>query len=449
VSQAIDDYIRQHMPRWVEELTRLCAQPSVSARHEGIEPCARLVAELLRGRGFEAEVSPTDGHPVVIGRASGRNPNRTMLFYCHYDVQPPEPLELWQSPPFEPTVREGRLYARGAKDDKGELVARLAALDALRAVDGEYPCNLVFLVDGEEEIGSPSLAAWVERNRHRLRADGAIWEEGGTNAEGEPQAVLGARGMLYVELSVETLSRDAHSGGANLLPNANWRLVWALSSLKGPDERIRVPGFYDAVRPPSRRQEELIAALPSQDEAIKGQYGLERLLLGRSGLEARRAVFEPTCNVAGMGGGHQGPGAKTIVPARSSAKIDFRLLPDQDPEDLLAKLRRHLDAEGFADVRVEKLSGYRAGVTDPDAPLVRLMGETAEEVYGQPMRIVPFVGGTTPMYLFTDQGVPVINPGLGWGPFNQAHSPNEFVRLEDFERAARHVARILRRFAAT
>jgi len=444
----IESYIREHRAGWIEELRRLCAVPSVSARHEGIDECAQLVAEMLRRRGFEAEVSPTAGHPVVLGHARGRNAGRTMLFYCHYDVQPPEPLELWESPPFEATLRDGRLYARGVKDDKGEFVARLAALDALKAVHGEYPCTITFLVDGEEEVGSPSLAAWVEANRHRLGADGAIWEEGGLNAEGDPQVVLGARGMLYVELSVEVLARDAHSGLANLLPSANWRLLWAVAGLKGPDERIRIPGFYDDLRSPSARQYELLATLPSQEEALKQQFGLEGLLLGRSGIEARTAVFEPTCNLAGFGGGHQGLGAKTVIPANALAKIDFRLPPALDPDDLERKLRRHLDEQGFADVTIERLGGYRAGFTDPDALLVQLMGETAQERYGRELQIVPFVGGRTPMYLFTEQGVPVVNPGLGWGPFNQAHSPNEFIRLEDFERAARHIALIVDRFGA-
>lgn len=445
----IESYVHEHMPLWIDELRRLCAIPSVSARHEGIDDCARLVAEMLERRGFAAEVSPTAGHPVVLGHVKGRNASRTMLFYCHHDVQPPEPLELWESPPFQVTERDGRLYARGIKDDKGELVARLAALDALRAIHGEYPCNITFLVDGEEEIGSPSLAAWVGANRHRLAADGAIWEEGGVNAEGEPQAVLGARGILYVELSVEVLARDAHSGMANLLPNANWRLLWALASLKGPDERIRIPGFYDDLREPSPRQRELLARLPSQEDALKRTFGLDQLLLGRTGVDARTAVFEPTCNVAGVGGGHQGPGAKTVIPAKAFAKIDFRLPPALDPDDLERKLRRHLDAEGFAEVKIERLGGYPAGFTDPDAPLVQLMAQTALEVYGRELRIVPFFGGTTPTYLFTERGVPTINPGLGWGPFNQAHGPNELIRLEDFERAVRHIAAIVDRFGAS
>jgi acetylornithine deacetylase/succinyl-diaminopimelate desuccinylase-like protein len=442
---ALDDYIREHLGGWFEELRRLCAVPSVSARHEGVVDCAELVADLLRGRGFEAEVMPTGGHPVVLADAEGTG-ERTLLFYNHYDVQPPEPLDLWQSPPFELTQRDGALFARGSKDDKGEFVARLAALDAVRAVDGQFPCRIKFLVEGEEEVGSPNLPAWVSQNRDRLRVDGAVWEEGGIDADGYPLVRLGARGLVYVELSVETLSRDAHSGQANLLPNAVWRLVWALATLKDQQERIQIPGFYDDVRPPSARAEELLAKLPSDEEAVREVFGLDRLLLDRTGPQVPRAPFDPTCNIAGFSGGYQGPGSKTVIPARATAKLDLRLVPDQDPLDILEKLRRHLDVQGFEDVKIEDLGSERPGIVDPDAPLVALEASTAEEVYGLPARIYPLMGGTTPMYLFTENGVPVIAPGVGYHD-NRAHSPDEHVRIQDFERAARHIARVVRRFA--
>jgi acetylornithine deacetylase/succinyl-diaminopimelate desuccinylase-like protein len=284
-----------------------------------------------------------------------------MLLYNHYDVQPPEPLELWESPPFEPDIRDGKVFARGAKDDKGELVARLAAIDALLAVDGQLPCNLTWLVEGEEEVGSPNLPAFVERYAARLRSDGAIWEEGGTDAEGRPMLTLGARGMLYVELEVRALARDGHSGNANVIPNAAWRLVWALATLKGPDERVRIPGFYDRIRPLSERQRQLLEALPSQEAAIKESFGLDRLLLGRTGFDASSAPFEPTCNIAGLTAGYQGEGSKTVIPAVASTKL--------------------------------------------------------------------------------------VTPGVGFGASNLAHSPNENLRIVDLENAARHVARVLARFA--
>lgn len=447
--ERVDRYIAEHMPGWLADLSDLCRQPSVSARHEGVAPCADLVAELLRRRGFQAEVTPeAEGHPVVLARRAGRlGASRTLLFYNHYDVQPPEPLELWTTPPFEPTLRNGALYARGAKDDKGEFVARLAALDALDAVEGGYPCNVVFWVEGEEEIGSPHLPDWVACYGDQLQADAAIWEEGGIDAEGYPALALGARGLLYVELSVTALSRDAHSGSANLLPNANWRLAWALASLKGPDEHIRIPGFYHAVRAPSARQEELLALLPGEEESTKRQFGLNRLLLGRSGPAVARATFEPTCNIAGMGGGYQGEGAKTIVPARAGAKIDFRLVPDQDPYDLERKLRAHLDAEGFADVQITTLGAERPSTVDPDEPIVRLAAETAKDVYGKTARLIPLMGGTTPRYLVSDRGMPVITAGVGYHA-NGAHGPDEHVRLADFERAAQHIARLVQRFGS-
>ena len=445
--EAIDKYIEQHMDGWVQELTELCAKPSVSARHEGIEECAALVAELLGKRGLDTRVEPSSGHPVVLAHGEGVRSDRTMLFYNHYDVQPPEPLELWDSPPFQATVRDGRLYARGAKDDKGELLARLAAIDAMLAVDGSLPCRVTWLVEGEEEVGSNSLPEFVDRHADELHCDAAIWEEGGIDSKGRPQISLGARGLLYVELRVRTLARDGHSGGANLLPNAAWRLVWALSTLKDQSERVLIPGFYDAVRAVSPRQQELLEKLPSQEDEYKQAFRLERLLLGRTGVAVSAAPFDPTCNIAGLTGGYQGPGSKTIVPAVASAKVDFRLVPDQEPRDIAEKLRRHFDSEGFTDIEIEILGPERPGVTDPDAPLVRMCAQTAEEVYGKPALLTPLMGGTTPKYLFTEKGVPVVAPGVGFGASNLTHSPNENVRLLDFKNAARHVARLLATFA--
>jgi acetylornithine deacetylase/succinyl-diaminopimelate desuccinylase-like protein len=444
---AVDRYIRENIEVWMAELKALCAVPSVSARHEAIQPCAELVAEMLTRRGFDARVTDTDGgHPIVLAHASGANPARTVLFYNHYDVQPPEPLELWDSPPFELTTRDGAVFARGGKDDKGELVARLAAVDTLQAVTGGYPCNLTWLAEGEEEVGSPHLPAWAEKHQADLHADVAIWEEGQIDESGNPIVRLGARGLVYVDLSVETLTRDAHSGTANLLPNAAWRLVWALASLKGPDGRIRIPGFYDDVRQPSAAEEEMLAKLPDSSAHVRREFNLDQLLDGVTQVE--RAYFTPTANIAGVGAGYQGPGSKTVIPARASAKMDFRLVPDQDPDDIVEKLRRHFHQEGFDDIRIEVLAAQPPGVTDVTAPVVQLTAQVAEEVYGKPAIVVPLAGGTTPMYIFTSKGVPVINPGVGWGSRNRAHSPNEFMRLVDFENAARHIARLLARFAA-
>jgi acetylornithine deacetylase/succinyl-diaminopimelate desuccinylase-like protein len=306
---------------------------------------------------------------------------------------------------------------------------------------------VTWLVEGEEEIGSRNLTGFVAEHEAELACDGAIWEEGGVDSDGRPTLTLGARGLLYIELHARTLSRDGHSGGANLLPNAAWRLVWALSTLKDENERVLIPGFYDRVRPISDRQRELLELLPSDEETYREAFGLERLLLDRTGFDVSAAPFEPTCNIAGLAGGYQGEGGKTIVPAAAMAKLDLRLVPDQDPMEVCDLLRRHLDAGGFPDIEIVVLGPERPGVVDPDAPLVRLCAETAEEVYGVPALITPLMGGTTPMFLFTERGVPVVNPGVGFGASNLAHSPNENVRLVDLQNAARHVARLLIRFA--
>ncbi|HKS69101.1 MAG TPA: M20/M25/M40 family metallo-hydrolase [Ktedonobacterales bacterium] len=441
-AQFIDQYIPAHLDTTLDELKRLCAQPSVSARREGVDDCAALVAEILRGHGFAAQVFQTPGHPVVVGTARGHSA-RTLLFYNHYDVQPPEPLELWVSPPFEPTRRDGRLYARGISDDKGQLVSRIAAMRAVRGVTGGLPARVKFLVEGEEEISSPSLEPFVEQHRDLLAADACVWEFGGVDHEGRPEVVLGLRGICYVEFRVRTLSRDAHSGEAHNLPNAAWRLIWALGSIKGPDERIRIPGFYDSAAPPTESDLRLLDAMPSNEAYTRETYGVREFVGDHTGDAYKRAVYNPTANVAGFGSGWQGKGSKTVTPAEATAKMDFRLVPGQDPRDVLAKLRAHLDDQGFGDVEVTYLGGERAGTTPPEEPFVQLTVRTAAEVYDKPVVVKPLIGGSGPMHAFREYlGTPIVTLGCG-DPESRAHSPNESIAIEGFARATRHMAHLL------
>ncbi len=345
----IDKYLETNLDRSISELARLCAQPSVSAQNLGITECAKLVGDLLHQRGFAVQIKPTGGAPVVFAEQLGRS-NKTLLFYNHYDVQPPEPLELWETPPFEPNLREGKLYARGVSDDKGQLTARLFAIDALLDKTGELPCNIKFIVEGEEETSSVHLHSFIEQNQALLAADACVWEFGGVDHREVPMQYLGFRGICYVELSIETAIMDVHSGlGGGIFPNAAWRLVWALNTLKGPDERIRLPGFYDPVRPPSAHDRQLMQALPEVAGEYRQRYGVDHFLKGLTGdVELRLAeIFEPTCTICGLTSGYQGPGSKTVLPARASAKIDFRLVPEQTPEQVLEQLRTHLDSGGF------------------------------------------------------------------------------------------------------
>jgi acetylornithine deacetylase/succinyl-diaminopimelate desuccinylase-like protein len=450
-AQRMDDFLAGRLDDYVGETAALCAQPSVSARGAAgaadLRACADLVAVTLERHGFAVQSFETPGPPVIVGRAAGRSP-RTLLFYNHYDVQPAEPLELWTAPPFEPTVRDGALYARGAKDDKGEFIARLAAVDAARAAhDGELPCGVLFVVEGQEEVGSPHIAAFVREHQDELRCDGALWEEGGTDAEGRPGMVLGRRGVLSVELTAQTLSRDAHSGAAHMLPNAAWRLVRALAALKDGDEHIRVPGWYEHARGPSPEDEAILEAMNDPEPGLREQFGVKDFLGGRSGRTLEAAVFNPTANIGGITAGWQGPGMKTVIPARASAKLDFRLVPDQDPEDLLAKLKAHLAAEGFGDLGVTWLGAMWPYKASGDNPLVALTRRTAEAVYQKPYEFRPLAGGSSPVYAFAHPlgNIPVVSAGVG-NDRNRTHAPDEHVRLVDLLNAARHIGRIVEGF---
>ena len=446
---AIDKYIEDHLDDSIAELSRLCAQPSVSAQGLGMRECAELVAEMLRRRGFAVEIMATDGHPVVYGEAAGDS-DKTLLFYNHYDVQPPEPLELWDSPPFEPALRDGKLFARGASDDKGHIQCRLSALDAIKAARGSYPCRIKFVIEGEEETSSVNLDAFVRNNTEKLKADACVWEFGGVNYEGRPTQHLGLRGICYVELTARTATRDAHSGlGGSLFANAAWRLVWALNTLKGPDERIRIPGHYDNVKPPNAKDWELLAALPDESETIKEMYGLKGFLNDMTGGPEMRMKesFLPTCTICGLTSGYQGPGSKTVLPATASAKVDFRLVPDQTPEEVLEKLRRHLDAEGFGDIEIAYLGGEAPGKTDPDDPFVKLTLDAAREVYGSEPIVYPMIGGSGPNAVFLEMlKLPIVSAGVGY-PESQAHAPNENMVLDHFVTGTKHTARIVERFA--
>jgi acetylornithine deacetylase/succinyl-diaminopimelate desuccinylase-like protein len=445
----LDAYLESNLEASLQELARLVAQPSVAAQNWGLQECASLVAEMLHRRGFHVEVMPTGGAPVVLAERKGRS-DKTLLFYNHYDVQPPEPLELWETPPFEPSIRDGKMYGRGVSDDKGHLVARLFALDALLATEGELPCNVKFIIEGEEETSSLHLHEFILQNKERLQADACIWEFGYVDHRDVPMQYLGLRGICYVELSVETAATDVHSGlGGSIFPNAAWRLVWALHTLKGVDERIRIPGFYDAVRPPSARDWELMAALPDVAEEYRKRYGVREFIKGlQGGAELHiEEVFSPTCTICGLTSGYQGAGAKTVLPARASAKVDFRLVPDQHPQDILQKLRAHLDREGFSDVQIRFLGGEPPARTDPDHPFINLVVETARPVYGVPMQKVPMTGGSGPIYPFVHElGLPVATAGLGY-PDTRAHAPNENIRIDLYLKHARHMARVIREFA--
>lgn len=447
MTHSLDRYIDDHMDATIDLLKQFCAQPSVSAQNYGIREMANLVKVTLEARGVEVTIYETAGNPVVVGRARGKSA-RTLMFYNHYDVQPAEPLELWTTPAFEPTIRDGALYARGAGDDKGELASRIAAFDAVKAAHGgELPCNVLFVVEGEEEIGSPNIDPFIVGHADDLACDGVLWEFGGVDEDGYPGGFLGLRGILAVELRVRTMTRDAHSGGAHYLPNAAWLLVHALATLKDQNERILIPGFYDGAQPPSDADLALLAKLPNHEADIKAQYGLDQFLLGLTGMDFFKAVYSPTCTIQGITTGYQGAGTKTVIPAEASAKLDFRLVPGQDPNDILEKLRQHLDTQGFGDVEIHKYAGMFPHKDEAGDPLIELVAQTGLDVYGKEVRLDPLIGGSGPAYIFgRTLKAPIIYAGVNY-PQGGAHAPDEHVRLDYFALGCKHVARILDRFA--
>jgi acetylornithine deacetylase/succinyl-diaminopimelate desuccinylase-like protein len=444
----VDQIIRSRLDDSLNELATLCAQPSISAQGVGMDECAKLVSAMLDRRGFNATIHPSDGFPIVVGEREGQS-EKTLLFYNHYDVQPPEPLDMWDSPPFEPDRRDGKLFARGVSDDKGHILCRLAAIDALLELSNDLPCNVKFVIEGEEETGSQSLPPFLETHKETLRADACIWEFGGVNKDGIPMQYAGMRGICYVELRVKTAIQDAHSGlGGSIFPNSAWRLVWALNTLKGPDEKILLPNYYENVVPPSAHDLELIEKLPDDGEFLLETYGLNGFLGDlKGGAELKRAeIFSPTCTICGITTGYQGPGSKTVLPAYASAKVDFRLVPNQTPEEVLQKLRSHLDAHGFGDVEIHNGGSEPPGRTDVNDPFLQMVVASAEEVYGVPQLIVPITGGSGPNHAFLHTlEVPIATAGVAY-PDSKVHAPNEHIVIENFEQGVRHTARILAQF---
>lgn len=448
---ALDNHVASTLPHVLEELGRLVAVHSVAAKHEHMEPCASLVAELLRARGMIARLEDSGGGPPVVfaeDRSAGPDAP-TVLLYNHYDVQPAEPFHLWSSPPFDLTLHGDFAYGRGTADDKGHIACRLMALDALREINGgRLPLNVKWVIEGEEEIGSVHLPAWIAANAERLGADVCLWEFGGVDEAGNPEIICGLRGIAYFELRCRGITYDAHSGtGGSLFPNAAWRLVWALSTLKDRDERVLLPGHYDRVRPATPDDLDLLAALPSsaeQEAWLKREWGMTEFLCGATGVEyERRAVFEPTCTICGLDAGWQGEGPKTVLPAEARAKVDFRLVPDQDPDEVHRALRAHLDAGGFADIEVIYFGGQRPARVDPGHPMIRLAAQTAREVYGREPAVFPLVGVSGPIYPFAvGLGVPIVTCGIGY-PGGHVHAPDEHILLSNLLLGARHTARFL------
>ncbi len=441
-------YARQHMGEVIQELSELCARPSIVGRPDDLSATADLVARSLQSCGLKTRLLSAGGPPVVYGERLVRG-RPTVLFYNHYDVQPAGDESAWRFPPFSPRTYRRRFYARGAVDNKGTLVARLWALRAWMDLHGDLPVGVRFLVEGEEEVGSPHLAEFVSQNGSLLKADGCIWEAGGVNSRGRPLLYLGMKGILSVELEARGPARELHSAWATIAPNPVWRLVWALSRLKSPDEDILIDGFYDDVLGPTRNEIAAARKLPFPEKEILDDWEVSAFVQNLSGGTLLLCQsYTPTCNISGLVGGHAGEGIRTIVPSWARARLDFRLVPNQDPEKVLALLREYLAAEGYGDIVIRPLGPALPPFrTSPEHPFVQAVVEATQQAYGRPPAVFPSSGGSGPMYLFGNEaGLPIVSLGVG-DPKSNIHGPNESVSLSDLEKGIAHIAAILGRLA--
>jgi len=445
---SVTDYLRTHSERHLEELFDFLRIPSVSAKSEHRDDTRRTaewLAERMREAGLQvAEVVPTAGHPIVIGEWRGAPEGApTVLVYGHYDVQPPEPLDEWLSPPFEPEVRDGKIFARGSVDDKGQVYLHLKAVEAHMAANGSLPVNVVFVVEGEEEVGSPHLQDFLVQNQERLRCDAVLISDTTMFAPGLPSVTIGLRGLAYMEIRVQGPATDLHSGsygGAVVNPaNALAKIIARLHDERG---RVAVPGFYDDVRDIGAAEREAIAGLPFEEEELRREVGAPALggEEGWSALERKSA--RPTLDVNGLLSGYTGEGAKTVLPARAMAKVSMRLVPDQDYRDIEEKFSRFVReiAPAGVTVEVEALHGGQPWYADPAEPIFQAASRALEQAFGR-APVFTREGGSIPIVQAFQQtfATPVVLLGFGL-PGENAHAPNEWMSVENFTRGAEAIA---------
>ena len=464
MNEIIGTTIDSEMDSLILDLQRLIRQPSVSAKKQGIAECASLVADIMDRAGIRSQILHLDhdicdgrhdddsnANPLVYGEAKSKaNPNgKTILFYNHYDVQPEDPIELWDKDPFSGKVEGNYIFGRGASDDKGELITRIKAVEYFLKMTGDVPCNVKFIVEGEEEIGSKNISQYLTQYKDMFACDGIIWEFGYVDEKDIPIISLGMKGLLYVELLAKGPSRDAHSSLAVLIENPAWHLIRALNSMRDSAGRILVKDWYNEVRDFSAQDISLIEQEPFNEESFKKEYGIEKFVDNISGAETRKALAgNPTCNIAGILSGYIGEGAKTVLPAEAIAKLDFRLVPDMVPEKQLERIKKHLKENGFKEneIAVKFIHGEAAARVSATDPFVNIVQEAAKEIFGSVITSVSSAG-TGPMHSFIEI---LKSPCVSVGSthlYAKIHSPNEFARVDLLNYATKCISNIMEKFA--
>lgn len=443
-SPQLDRYFADHREAHLAELKEFLAIPSISSLSEHKEDMtkgAEWLAEALKKAGLEnVKIDPTAGHPVVYADWLHAPGKPTILMYGHYDVQPVDPLHLWETAPFEATIRDEKIFARGASDDKGQVFMHVKAVEALLKETGELPVNIKFLIEGEEEIGSPNLDAYVEENKEALAADVIVISDTGMQGPGQPAVCYGLRGLAGIQIDVKGAKGDLHSGlyGGGV-QNALHAIVELLASFRDKEGTIQVDGFYDNVRPLADEEREAYAALNFDEEALKNELEVPALFGEPGYTHLERVWARPTLEINGVFGGFSGEGIKTVLPNEAGAKITCRLVPDQDPDEIVAKLKAHVEAnkpEGV-EVTVSEFDKGKPFITPYDHPAIQTAGASYEAVYNVPTAYVRG-GGSIPIVASFDEilGLPVVLMGFGLATEN-FHAPNEHFHLENFDKGLR------------
>lgn len=455
MSEAIRTFVETNRDRLLAELFEFLRIPSISTAPEhkaDVEHAAGFVASSLKKAGMEnVEIIPTAGHSLVYADWLHAPGAPTVLCYGHYDVQPPEPLEEWLSPPFEPTLRDGNIYARGAADDKGQFYAHIKAVEALRAVNGTLPLNVKFLIEGEEEVGGASIANYVKENPEKLKAGVALVSDTAMYAEGIPTLCTGLRGLVYLEVEATGASRDLHSGlYGGVAPNAVFGLIELLAKAKTAAGVIRIPGIYDDVEPPAPAEKRSWETLPfNEEEFLAREVGSTRLT-GEPGYSVLERIWaRPTFEVHGIAGGFTGPGAKTVLPAKATAKISMRLVPRQQTGKLITAFGEFVRENTPAGIRtkVRVTASSPAVLVNPDHPAIQTAAAAFAEVFGRDTVYIRS-GGSVPVVGDFQQylGIPTVMMGLGL-PDDGLHSPNEKFSLNNFYAGIQTVAVFFERYA--
>jgi acetylornithine deacetylase/succinyl-diaminopimelate desuccinylase-like protein len=438
--QELDTFLQENRQRYTDELCELLRIPSVStdSRHaKDVQAAAQWVSQQFEKMSFSTEVVETAGHPLVVAESPPVPGAPIVLVYGHYDVQPPDPLDEWISPPFEPTIRDGNVYARGATDDKGQMLTHVKSAEAWLQTAGRLPIQLKYLIEGEEEVGSANVYKFLAANRERLAADVVVISDCSQFAPGQPAITYGLKGIAYFELRVTGPKQDLHSGtfGGSVKNPVN-ALCDILSSLVDANGRIQIPGFYDDVTAISDRERSQFAGLPFDERGFMEQLGVDELFGEASYSTLERRWARPTCDINGIWGGYQGEGEKTVLPAKGTAKFSFRLVPNQDPKKIADLLEAHIAAVCPPGVKAElvRMHGATGYVASLDSPYMTAAATAIENGFG---RSPVFIreGGSIPIVTAFREQLGIDSLLLGWGLDNDnTHGPNEKFCLADYHR---------------